>query len=259
VSVSVTKETDYHIPADAAIDVEQATDVKKVPLMATDILKPDKLRQERQPRRRWKILEVFTWTMAITTVANRGWEGCSPISLETGFNLYNRADRKRAWAQYVADDPDAAVCAFPCRLWSLMQNLNMKREGYPELLAKLQQKELALLRFAARIAARQRARGKLFLAENAIGSRAFQQQELEDMINNTLRVHLHLCARGLQHPENGLPIRKGTRLQMSPEMDPWRLQRRCPGHSRHAIIQGTVKVQDKTEKQKGFCRMGLAE
>ena len=66
----------------------------------------------RKPRR-WKMLEIFTWTMAVTAAAvSMGWEGLRPISIETGFDLYERADHVKAWERYVSEDLNVAVCAF---------------------------------------------------------------------------------------------------------------------------------------------------
>ena len=46
-----------------------------------------------------KILEIFTWTMLMTTIAletSPMWKACTPISVEHGFNLLTTEGRNKA-------------------------------------------------------------------------------------------------------------------------------------------------------------------
>ena len=108
-----------------------------------------------------------------------------------------------------------------------------------------------LLRFLKRVERHQRRRGH-FLGENPVGSRAYKQEELREMLEHTQQVNVDMCAYGLKHPTSGVPIKKSTRLQISPEVDVEDLRRRCPGHEQHHVVQGSFKNKDGT-------RMSLSE
>eukprot|EP00959_Pyramimonas_sp_CCMP1952_P441932 9251431-Pyramimonas_sp.AAC.1 len=44
-----------------------------------------------------------------------------PISIETGFDLYTRSGRARAWREVVDNKPDVVVMAWPCDPWTVTQ------------------------------------------------------------------------------------------------------------------------------------------
>ena len=59
------------------------------------------------PVRRPKVLECFTWVMMITQMAMfGGWDACTPISLETGVDLFEHAHREKALEYIAAEDLD---------------------------------------------------------------------------------------------------------------------------------------------------------
>ena len=76
------------------------------------------------------MLERFTWVMMIIQMAMvGGWDARTPISLETGVDLFEHAHRAKALEYIAAEDPGLTVLAPPCDPWSQIQNLNMSRPG----------------------------------------------------------------------------------------------------------------------------------
>ena len=66
-------------------------------------------------KRRPKILEVFTWTMALSMVAsNRNLEVLEPVTLESGWDLRLPKDRALALEYVARERPDVIVAAWPC-------------------------------------------------------------------------------------------------------------------------------------------------
>ena len=70
-------------------------------------------------KRRPKILEVFTWSMAVSLAASsRGWDVMEPVTLESGWDLRLPKDRALALEYVVRERPDVIVSAWPCTPFS---------------------------------------------------------------------------------------------------------------------------------------------
>lgn len=68
-------------------------------------------------RRRWKVIELFTWTM-------------EPVTMESGWDLLRKADRRRALAYICREQPDLVVAAWPCRYFSQYHQLRSPDVAY---------------------------------------------------------------------------------------------------------------------------------
>ena len=120
------------------------------------------------------MMEIFTWSLVVSAVAaSCGWDAAPAISLENGYDLTSRAARKEAWGVIHEEAPDLIVLAFPCDPWSIMQNLNLGKEGFAVWLSTQKEAHRPLLRFVRRVVLHQRRRGKRFLIENPRTSRAW--------------------------------------------------------------------------------------
>ena len=65
------------------------------------------------------IMEVCTKTARITQeAAHRGWTSCSPVTIETGFDLTTSHGCAKAWKHIAEQQPDVLVIAWPCDPWS---------------------------------------------------------------------------------------------------------------------------------------------
>ena len=71
------------------------------------------------PSRPITIMEVCTKTGRVSQEAvDRGWCSCSPVTIETGFDLTSTDGCFKAWKYIAEQQPDVLVLAWPCDPWS---------------------------------------------------------------------------------------------------------------------------------------------
>ena len=140
----------------------------------TTPLRPVKSQQEkkRPEKRRWSILEVFTWTATLSIMAAaRGWTAHEPITLPH-WDLLKDEDYNSALEYIDRVDPDLLVLAWPCTVWSKLKGYG-KQTPYRRVRLVMRRKEQRkLLRFVRDAAQRQRRRNKAVVGENPHGSLA---------------------------------------------------------------------------------------
>ncbi|CAJ1379139.1 unnamed protein product [Effrenium voratum] len=126
----------------------------------------------RVPKRPYKVLEIFTWTLTVTMLAAQsGWIGLEPIALPH-WDLRLPQERKAALNYVRAADPDLTVIAWPCTVWSQLQGLNVKTVEHAEALADRQMMDRDdFLSFVHDVAKDRRACGKAVVGENPLTSR----------------------------------------------------------------------------------------
>ena len=75
----------------------------------------------------YRLLEVFTWTCALSTEAGKDprWEVWEPLTLPS-WDLMDPCVRKEAWDYVKRIDPDVIWAAWPCSPWSVMQFINRR-------------------------------------------------------------------------------------------------------------------------------------
>ena len=190
----------------------------------------------------WKFMEIFSWTLVLSReAASQGWQVAPSISLETGYDLYTKSGRMRAWKQFITEKPDAVAVAWPCDPWTAMNNYQANRPDFQEKLKIRQEQSRGALRFVKRVADYQRRHGALFFGENPLTSAAFKEPPIVEIMQTHGTTVVDMCAFGLQHPDSHLPIRKPSRIITSTQSMADQLERRCPGHPHHAKIEGRIK------------------
>ena len=76
-----------------------------------------KSRAGKKRKRPWTVVEIFSWTCAISIMATlHGWTASEPISWDTPSN--DRQDALRYLDQLF---PDLLIIAWPCGVWSPLQ------------------------------------------------------------------------------------------------------------------------------------------
>ena len=198
----------------------------------------------RPPSRPYKVLEIFTWTLAITMVAvNRGWIGCEPVTLPR-WDLRLEQDRSAAFQYLVKEDPDLLVVAWPCTVWSPLQFLGqMTQERYDRLLRRQQEDRETFLNLVHEMVKYQRSRGKAHLGENPWTSRAWKEVPIQAAYEGEAYGRCDMCCYGLKHPGTGRKLKKPTCLAGTPEIVE-ACAARCKCVERHDYTLGTYK--DKT-------------
>ncbi len=67
-----------------------------------------------RPHRKFKILEIFTWSIALSTIAcSIGWDVMEPVDLMSGWDLTKAGVRKKAYEYVQREKPDLVVVALP--------------------------------------------------------------------------------------------------------------------------------------------------
>ena len=204
-----------------------------------------------RPRRRpgpLRILEIFTWTMAVSFAAHqRGWEVGEPLTLPN-YNLLDPGDQRKAFEYVRAFDPDFIMVAFPCTVWSGLQTFGFCSQEYLERLAARREEQRGLLGWVQDVVLDHRSRGGAVLGENPLTSRAWKEPVVVDTWEGLPKQRTDMCAFGLRRPDgewnpsaHGLYLRKPTLLAGQEEILK-RACRVCPGNHRHSPCLGGARV-----------------
>lgn len=194
--------------------------------------------------RKLKILELFTWTMAMSmAAAERTWQVMEPISTISGWDIRKKEHPDSAMAYLDRENPDMVVAAWPCSTDSQMQNLNAKRPGYAEMLAETRAENEILHKFAWQVYKRQKEAGKDFVGENPTTSKCWKRPVGEKMLQQTQSTDTDMCRWNLTDPETGLFIRKGTNIVSTSAAAAENVSHKCPKNHSHRRIGGTIRYK----------------
>ena len=205
-----------------------------------------------RPRRRpgpWRIIEIFTWTMAVSFAAHhRGWEVGEPLTLPN-YNLLEPQDQRQA-SEYIREfDPDFLVVAFPSAVWSELRTFGFRSAEYLERLAARRMEQRKMLGWVQDVFFAHRARGGAVLGENPLSSRAWKEPVVIDTWEGLPKQRTDMCAFGLRRPDaewdpqaRGLHLRKPTLLTGQREILK-RACRLCSGGHRHSPCLSGVRVR----------------
>ena len=211
-------------------------------------------------RHQHSIVEICTYTQNITSEAIKlGWKGLTPITIETGYDLYTSSGRKEAWRQLMADRPDVIVGEWPCSPHSSLNNLNAARS--PELAQDVldkQQQILPLIRWIARVEKWQTDRGKIFIAEQPGNCGSWNLSCLQDMQKRNYSTFLDMCQFGLKDPYNQKPYRHRTKLCHNSRAVHEAMRKLCPGKHEHQVTKGTTHYRDESGDWKSIPRSTFA-
>ena len=198
------------------------------------------------PKRPYKALEIFTWTLAITMVAvSRGWIGCEPVTLPR-WDLRLERDRSAAFQYLVSlrEDPDLLVLAWPCTVWSPLQFLGpISQERYERLLQRQQEDRETFLNLVHEMVKKhQRSRGKAHLVENPWTSRAWKEVPIQAAYEGEAFARCDMCRYGLKHPGTGKRLKKPTCIAGTPEIAE-ACAARCKCVEKHDYTLDTLRMR----------------
>ncbi|CAL1174258.1 unnamed protein product [Cladocopium goreaui] len=158
------------------------------------------------------VSEVYTNTQRVMKeAARRGHRVGTPMSLETGWNFLNKADREEAKRVVRSEKPLFLMLAFPCGPFSPLQRLNPSPR-----LRELQDQGRVLMDFALELAQIQLDGGRHYVLENPKPSGAWKGPRMLKFLASRAPaiVDFDQCRLGLRSRQGNLH-RKPTRLVSS--------------------------------------------
>ena len=122
------------------------------------------------------VSEHFTDTEPVSREAARRGHRVGTTMTLPEYDFYKAEDREEAVRTVCIEQPFGIILAFPCTVWSPLQNLTlskMKGGAYAKRLKKRRLRDRVLIRHVVRMALLQMARGRHFVIENPSRSAAW--------------------------------------------------------------------------------------
>ena len=204
--------------------------------------KSEEPRREVKRKRNWTVVEIFSWTCAISIMATMcHWQASEPISLPH-WDILKEKDRADALTYLDALDPDLMVIAWPCTVWSPLQGFGHKSPWQRQRLEERREEQREILGFVRDASHGQRRRGGLLLGENPKPSLAWKEPLIVEAFDGMASTTTDMCQYGLRIPDRGPFLRKRTRLAGTPALVK-QLGRLCPGKHTHTPVLGGMHHQ----------------
>ena len=184
------------------------------------------------------VSEVFSPPRFTKEACKQGVSFGKAYDLETGYDLRCRRDQQRMWRVLQQDDPELVTGSPPCTPFSVLQSLNFPKMDLEKAIHMVGE-GLLHVRTTVRVCKWQYRRGKIFLFEHPLGSRAFQEEELLELMQlpGVYVCQADMCEYGMNVNGQGLN-RKSTQWITNSRHIARRLQRRCGGGHHHVALMG---------------------
>ena len=187
------------------------------------------------------VTEVFSPPRVVQMAVRMGMIGGQSMDLKTGWDFSMRSDRKKAVEMILREDPWLVVGSPPCTMFSMLQNLNVRKFWHIDEWRKaFDEKKRAAeehVRFYVQLYRLQISRGRYFLHEHPDGATSWDLQMMADMekIKVVIRVQTDQCMSGLTTEVKGVvqPARKRTGFLANSPCIGEELRRKCDGSHEH--------------------------
>ena len=189
------------------------------------------------------VAEVYSPPRLTETAAAQRMKTGGAYDRLTGFDLAKEEDVKRMWVELVRDDPELVLCCPPCTPFTVLQQWNYPRME-EEKAKMLVEDGLHHLGVSADVAWWQHHRGKKFLFERPLGSKAWQEPELQALmeLEGVEVCILDQCAYG-QCVDGELLNKKPTMCLTDSSHIAAELRRRCDKtHQHQQLLGGRAKL-----------------
>ena len=156
----------------------------------------------------------------------------------TGYELGSWKDQHRMWKELAREDPELVVLSPPCTAFSMLQQWNYPRMSLEKAVLLIED-GLHHVRVSAKVALWQHRRGKKFLFEHPLGSKAWQEPEIQELmaLEDVEVCVLDQCAYG-QAVDGDKLNKKPTMCLTDCSHIAAQLKRRCPGDHEHQHLLG---------------------
>lgn len=183
------------------------------------------------------VAEVYSPPRIASAAEKAGLNAGGSYDIQTGYDLATSQGLEAMWNGLVEDDPELAVLCPPCTPFSVLQSLNYDRMPLVKALGLLGE-GLHHLGVAAEVALWQYYRGKVFLFEHLVGSKAWSEESMEHIMQlpGVFVCRTDMCRYGMR-VRDGLNL-KPTRWVTNSWEIAKELQRRCNGGHQHETLMG---------------------
>ena len=216
-----------------------------------------------QPMNRPDLLEVFAGHAEVSSrFANWGWQTAEAVDILYGTDLRDEHTRHWLLSWIESQKPRLVLVAYPCKLWSILTNIQHSTGQERRRLFKLRKQELPFLELCEAIFELHIKLGGDALGENPLHSASFTIPPIARTLAHP-QVYSsvgHGCRFGVKHARNHLPLLKPT-LWFSTSVEICgQLAKRClnekhPGHHQHGTYIGGNDVTERTgHYTKGIAR-----
>ena len=198
------------------------------------------------------VSEVFSPPRVAALAGEKGLAQGTSFDLATGWDLSQPNQRQKMWQQLRLEQPELVVICPPCKMFSLLQELNYMNMPFHDAMMLIQ---LGLddLETAALVAEWQARRGKYYVFEHPDKARSWEEACLKRLQERpgAYRTRCDMCAYGLAVDNGGFNL-KPTGILTNSKFIAKRMSRRCPGDHPHVPLIGgkAVKAQVYTKQ---FC------
>lgn len=201
------------------------------------------------------VSEVFSPPRVTKEARRQKMRAGHAIDLLTGYDLRMEKDLRRMWHALEEDDPELTVCSPPCGPFCQIQALNFPKMP-TEKVMKIVGEGLQHLRTAAQVCKRQYKRGKIFVLEHPRGSKAWLEEEIEELkaLPGVFVCRFDMCQFGMRVGQ-GLNKKPTTIITNSAEVAK-ELNRVCSGGHTHESLMGG-KAAKAAEYPPALCRAML--
>ena len=202
---------------------------------------------ERQPL----VSEVFTDTEPVSREASRRGHRVGTTMSLPEYDFYKKDDRDEAVRTICLEKPYGVILAFPCTVWSPLQNLTLsKLKGtlYALKLKRRRRRDLQLIRHAVRVARLQMACGRHFVIENPARSAAWSQCRELVRLRHDPDVHevvFDQCRFGLKGPWGRYHQKRTMIISSSVEVINRLTNMLCQQDHDHEYVMGGHEVTTK--------------
>ena len=191
------------------------------------------------------VTEIFSLPRVCKAAEACGLSCGGSYDILTGCDLLIREKREELRERLRVQKPKLLVVCPPCGPFCSLQAIN-KHRNMKRYLKNLSDGK-KLLRFSMDLIDDQIDRGGLFLFEQPLHAKSWEDQSVRNVEKreHVRKVAFDQCMYGLQDRVNGKAHRKATGALTNSEMIAEELQKRCDKQHEHEALEGNVKVDGK--------------
>ncbi|CAL1132850.1 unnamed protein product [Cladocopium goreaui] len=197
--------------------------------------------------------EVYSPPRVTKVCREKGLKTGQAYDLLSGWDLTDKAQRKKFWQSLREEDPMVLLICPPCKAFSILQSLNFRRMGFDSAF-QLVQIGLEHLQLAMELIKWQVKRGKYVIFEHPHGARSWQEPEMQEIqqMPGMIRTRCDMCQYGMKVEGEAFNQKPTGILTNGPEIVQ-QLSSKCTGQHTHQQLMGGIAHKAEVYPP-GFCQ-----